>query len=57
MEVVKTLQVAKQLDLMGGNGLGNLAGALTNLSGGKDQILFITTTDLPAVALMKTYLP
>ena len=34
MEVVRTLQVAKQLDMMGGTSLGNLAGALTNLSGG-----------------------
>jgi len=35
MDVVRTLQVAKQLDLMGGgNSLGNLTGALSNLSGG-----------------------
>merc|ERR1711936_1074914 len=35
MDVVRTLQVAKQLDMMGGgNSLGNLTGALSNLSGG-----------------------
>ena len=35
MDVVRTLQVAKQLDMMGGGGgLGNLTGALSNLSGG-----------------------
>merc|ERR1712223_1996664 len=38
MEVVRTLQVAKQLDMMGGNSLGNLAGALTNLSGGNGSM-------------------
>ena len=31
MEVVRTLQVAKQLDFLGGN---NLAGALASLTGG-----------------------
>jgi len=39
MEIAKTLAVARQLDMMGGgNSLGNLAGALSNLSGGNGSM-------------------
>merc|ERR1711881_28604 len=38
LELARTIAVAKQLDMMGGNGLGNLAGALSNLSGGNGSM-------------------
>lgn len=39
MDIAKTLAVARQLNMMGeANSLGNLAGALSNLSGGNGQM-------------------